>query len=76
MLSVFKILLTVAVIWLVFTVVRYRGRIADVQREARKARDAAKRNAPAAAPQAQDMLPCPKCGAYIAAGTACTCEAK
>src|SRR5262245_14084821 len=73
MISVFKVLLTVAVIWLVFTVVRYRGRIASVEREARKAREAAKR---AAAPSvtAQDMAPCPKCGAYVAAGQAHSCE--
>ena len=25
-------------------------------------------------PVVQDLVPCPKCGAYVAAGTACSCE--
>jgi len=75
-----KILFTVAVVYLVWAAFKYRRRIAEVHKDvmARKAREAAKAADAAARPPgtplAQDLLPCPKCGAYIAQDAVCSCE--
>ena len=73
-----KILLTVAVIYAVWFIFKYRKRIAAAHKTVmdQKAREAA---ADAAArtpgtPLAQDLLPCPKCGAYVATGAVCSCQ--
>jgi hypothetical protein len=77
-----KILITVVLIYLVWNAFKYRRRIAEVHKDvmARKARDSAKAQAadvasqPPGTPLAQDLLPCLKCGAYIAQGAVCSCE--
>ncbi len=75
-----KIILTVAVIYAVWFIFKHKNRIAAAHRAvmAEKAREQA-RNAETATrkpgtPVAQDLLPCPKCGSYIPAGTRCSCE--
>ncbi len=75
-----KILFTVVVVYLVWAAFKYRRRMDAVQkdlkdlkaREAAQAADTASR--PPGTPLAQDLLPCPKCGAYIAQGAVCSCE--
>ena len=73
MISLLKILFTVAVVYLVWFLFKYRARMAVARRQVKDAEARAQRGAPAQ-PTAQDLLPCPKCGAYVAAGGACTCE--
>jgi hypothetical protein len=73
MISLLKIAFTIAVIYAVWFIFKYRNRIAAAHKTVmdEKARAAA---AHAPGPAAQDLLPCPKCGAYRAAGLACACE--
>jgi len=77
MLSLVKILFTVAVIYAVWFAFKYRRRISAAHK--RMMEDKAKAAADTAArkpgtPVAQDLLPCPKCGAYVATGVCCSCE--
>lgn len=85
MISLVKLVFTVLVIYAVWFIFKYRARIAAAHRsvmadkakeqnsaQARADADAATRKP--GTPLAQDLVPCPKCGAYIAAGTACSCE--
>jgi len=78
MLSLFKILLTVAVIYAVWFGFKYRRRIGGVHKrvadESAREEDAANAARKPGEPVAQDLVPCPKCGSYIPAGTACSCE--
>lgn len=77
MISVVKILFTLVVIYAVWFVFKYRARIAAAHKSVmdEKARaTAATASRPPGTPMAQDLLPCPKCGAYVAAGSACSCE--
>ncbi len=78
MLSLVKIIFTVGVIYAVFFIYKYRRRIAAAHKhvmdeKAKAAAGAAPARKPGM-PVAQDLVPCPKCGSYIAAGTACSCE--
>jgi hypothetical protein len=76
MLSLFKILFTVVVIYLVWVGFKYRRRITEVTKnvmeERARAAEAAARKP--GMPVAQDLVPCAKCGSYIAVGTRCACE--
>lgn len=76
MISLSKIIFTVVVIYLVWFIFKYRTRIAaahrDVMDQKARAADAAARKS--ATPIAQDLVACPKCGSYIAAGMRCSCE--
>jgi hypothetical protein len=78
MISLVKILFTVAVVYAVWFIFKYRARIAAAHKAVMEGRaragkgDAAAR--PPSTPLAQDLLPCPKCGSYIAQGTQCSCE--
>lgn len=80
MISLVKIIFTVAVIYAVWFVFKYRNRIAAAHRTVmeEKARERARTAETATrkpgTPVAQDLLPCPKCGSYIPAGTRCSCE--
>ena len=79
MFSLVKILFTVAVIYRVWVGFKYRRRIAKVTEQVMKEKASAARAAetaarPPGAPVAQDLVPCPRCGSYIAAGTRCACE--
>lgn len=75
MLSLVKILFTVAVIYLVWAGFKYRRRVAEVSKRVmeEKARAEGAARGPGT-PVAQDLVPCPRCGSYIAAGTRCACE--
>lgn len=77
----FKLLLTILVILIVFWVVKFRARpsviknmVAAAKKVAaeEKAR-AAKAEGPAPSPPVA-LVPCPKCGTYLAQGTACHCD--
>lgn len=77
MISLAKIVFTVAVIYVVWYFFKYRARIAAAHKammaeRARAAAEAAARKP--GTPLAQDLVPCPKCGSYIAAGSACDCD--
>lgn len=86
--SLFKLIFTLGAIYVVWFAFKYRARIAAAHKSVmeEKAASAARANAAARAaaasaatrppgtPIAQDLLPCPKCGAYIAAGAACSCQ--
>ncbi len=79
MLSLVKILFTVAVVYLVWVGFKYRRRISEISKHVMEEKARAARAAETAArkpgtPVAQDLVPCPRCGSYIAAGTRCACE--
>ncbi len=77
MISLLKLVFTVGVIYLVWFAFKYRARIAAAHRTvmAEKARaTAAAASRDPGTPLAQDLVPCPKCGSYIPAGTTCSCE--
>lgn len=73
MLSIAKILLLVAIIWVVW---RGFNRIAAFGQASRNQQPSAERpNRPAAAPRpVEDMVKCPKCGAYVSAQANHRCE--
>lgn len=73
MISILKILFTVAVIIVVYLGFKYRWRLSDMSRAATGGK-VRPRSRPAPPIVAQDLVPCPKCGAYVAAGTKCSCE--
>jgi hypothetical protein len=85
---VFKILFTAAVVAVVWFAFKGRSRITDrtANRAGRAfgaarramAESAKSRKEPSAAEASKDLVavelkPCPRCGTYIAVGTACTC---
>ena len=78
----FKIIFTIGIVYVIWWAFKFRTRIAAAYKEVQdeKAREqGATMNAEtgkpkAGAPVVQDLLPCPKCGAYVAAGSACSCE--
>jgi ribosomal protein L32 len=77
--TLFKVLLTVLVILVVWWVVKFRGRVSVLKAAVKAAKTVAKteqaHRATAAAPAAPvSLVPCPKCGTYIAAGMACACS--
>ena len=84
--SLFKLLFTIGAIYVVWFAFKHRTRIAAAHKTVmeEKAREAARAQGRARAadvatrtpgtPLAQDLVPCPKCGSYIAAGTVCSCE--
>ena len=79
MISILKILFTLAVIWVVYLGFKYRWRLNDMSRAAARmaGRDPADPKAGqgwSGPPVVQDLVPCRKCGAYVAAGTVCSCE--
>jgi hypothetical protein len=81
MISLLKIVFTIGVIYAVWFVFKYRTRIAAAHKTvmAEKARAQARAAAETATrapgtPLAQDLVPCPKCGSYIAQGARCSCE--
>jgi hypothetical protein len=77
MISVLKILFTIAVILVVYLGFKYRWRLNDMTRAAARMAGVAPhppspgRSGP---PVVQDLIPCRKCGAYVAAGASCSCE--
>ena len=77
MISILKILFTIAVIVVVFLGFKYRWRLSDMTRAAARMAGVDPGKAPqgrAGPPAVQDLVPCRKCGAYVAAGTRCSCE--
>ncbi|MSO73105.1 MAG: hypothetical protein EXQ84_05785, partial [Rhodospirillaceae bacterium] len=61
MISPLKLLVTAAIIYLVWLLFKYRARIAEIQKEMRAAKArAAGAQSREPAPKAQDLLPCPK----------------
>ncbi len=73
----FKVLFTVAMVYGVWFVFKHWNRITAAHKVVmdEKRREAADQAARAPrTPVAQDLVPCPKCGSYIAAGSPCSCE--
>lgn len=79
MLSILKILFTLGVILVVYLGFKYRWRLNDMTRAAVRMAGVAPKpgqggSTPSGPPAVQDLIPCRKCGAYVAAGTVCSCE--
>ena len=77
MISVLKILFTIAVILVVYLGFKYRWRLNDMTRAAARMAGVDPGRAPQTRrgpPAVQDLVPCRKCGAYVAAGVPCSCE--
>lgn len=80
MISILKILFTIAVIVVVYLGFKYRWRLTDMGRAAVRMTGGATQPPPGRAgpppgpPVVRDLVPCPKCGAYVAQGTTCSCE--
>ncbi len=77
MISLAKIALTVVVIYLVWYFFKYRARMTTAHKttSAERARTTAQAAARApGTPLTQDLVACPKCGSYVAAGTVCSCQ--
>ncbi len=74
MISIVKILFTLAVIVVVYLGFKYRWRLTDMGR-ALSGRPVKPASTPKSGlPAAQDLVQCPKCRAYVAAGHPCSCE--
>ena len=79
MISILKILFTIGVIIVVYLGFKYRWRLNDMTRAAVRMAGVAPKDGQAGPsssgpPVVQDLIPCRKCGAYVAAGTGCSCE--
>jgi hypothetical protein len=78
MISLLKVVFTRAVVYAVWFAFKYRARIVaahkTVMDEKARAATAEAASRKPGTPLAQDLVPCPKCGSYIAAGTRCSCE--
>lgn len=78
MIGILKILFTLTVILVVYLGFKYRWRMNDMSRAmARMA--GVKVNPPtqptrSGVPAAQELVPCRRCGAYVPAGSSCSCE--
>lgn len=73
-----KFLLTILVFLVVWWVVKFRGRVsvlkAAIDAAKKVAEDEKARAQAASAPVPAKLVACLKCGTYIAAGAACSCE--
>lgn len=76
MISILKILFTIAVIIVIYWGFKYRWRLTDMGRALSRMSGGRPPSAPGrkGPPVAQDLVPCPKCGAYVATGNVCSCE--
>ena len=76
MISILKVLFTLAVILVVYLGFKYRWRLNDMTRAAARMAGVDAKAPPGRTgpPAVQDLVPCRKCGAYGAAGTPCSCE--
>lgn len=76
MLSILKILFTIGVIVVVYLGFKYRWRLTDMGRAAARMAGVDPKPSPdrSGLPAVQDLVPCRKCGAYVAAGAQCSCE--
>ena len=72
-----KIIFTVGIVYVIWWAFKFRTRIAAAYKEVQdeKAREqGASVKSEAGQPVVQDLAPCPKCGAYVAVGSPCSCE--
>lgn len=76
MISILKILFTIVVIVFVWLGFKYRWRLTDMSRAAARMAgvDPKPSQGQSGLPAVQDLVPCRKCGAYVAAGAHCSCE--
>jgi hypothetical protein len=76
MISLLKVVFTIAVIVVVYLGFKYRWRVNDMRRAAARIVGRLDRSSPGPSgpPAVQDLVPCKKCGAYVAAGSPCSCE--
>jgi hypothetical protein len=75
MISALQVLFTVVVVVIVYWGFKYRWRMGDMGksvREAKRKRTTSEQKT--GPPAAQDLVQCPKCNAYIPAGSTCSCE--
>ncbi len=71
-----NVLLTILVIYVIWFAFRHQKRIKAAYDEVQEKKKAQGQPPPEArVPVAQDMTPCPKCGAYVVAGEPHTCDA-
>lgn len=69
-----KVLLTILVIYAIWFYVRNQKRIKAAYDDVQAKKRAQERPSAPNVPVAQELVPCPKCGAYIAAGEPHTCS--
>ena len=72
-----KLIFTIGVVYVIWFGFKHWTRISAAYKEVQdeKAREQGAPIRPKSRQQAvQDLVPCPKCGAYVAAGLACACE--
>jgi hypothetical protein len=75
-----KIIFTIAVVYVIWFAFKNKTRIEAAYKEVQdeKAQEpGATKSKPRQSPGqsvVQDLTPCPKCGAYVAAGAVCSCE--
>ncbi|MGE4061982.1 MAG: hypothetical protein AB7E79_01320 [Rhodospirillaceae bacterium] len=77
MISILKVLFTIGVIIVIYLGFKYRWRLNDMTRAAARMAGVdpkAPSRGRGGPPAVQDLVPCRKCGAYVAAGTTCSCE--
>lgn len=73
----FKVIFTVLVVYVIWFSFKNWARIQAAYKEVQDEKDreaGANIKAKPRQPVVQDLVPCPKCGAYVAAGTTCSCE--
>jgi hypothetical protein len=73
----FKIIFTIGIVYVIWWAFKFRTKIGAAYKEvqAEKARERGETLRPKAGqPVVQDLAPCPKCGAYVAVGSLCSCE--
>ncbi len=72
-----KLIFTIGVVYAVWYSFKNWARISaaykEVQDEKARAEGAEIKSKPRQ-PVVQDLVPCPKCGSYVAAGAVCSCE--
>lgn len=79
MISILKVLFTIGVIIVVYLGFKYRWRLNDMSRAAARmagmdVRAPTSGQGHSGPPVVQDLVPCRKCGAYVASGITCSCE--
>lgn len=69
-----KVLLTALVIYAIWFYFRNQKRIKAAYDEVQEKKRTGEKPSASNVPMAQDLAPCPKCGAYVAAGESHACE--
>lgn len=69
-----KVLLTILVVYAIWFYIRHQKRIKAAYDEVQEKKRTHQPQPGSNVPVAQELVPCPKCGAYVAAGEPHTCQ--